>query len=69
MLEGKSAMFAFGQILTDSVAEEAIDPSLALLQVNGVSRQIPVDNFPAVSMEVQALLADRSRGQHEGPKR
>ena len=47
-----------GNILPDSEALEPIDPTLPLLQIHRIGGQIPVHDFPAVEMEVQALLPD-----------
>ncbi len=47
----------------------AVDSALALLQVDRVGGQVPVDHGVTVEMEVETLLTDRGGGQHEGPKR
>jgi len=42
-----------------------VDTALALFEVDGVARQIPVHDRMAELVEVQALLSGRRRRQHE----
>src|SRR5262249_28537989 len=62
---GQQRTILMGNLLSDHQALEPIDPSLTLFQVDGVAGKVPVDDFPAVLMEVQALLPNRSRGEDE----
>ena len=45
-------------IAPDRVALETVDASLALLEIDRVRRQVPVDDRMAVEVEVEPLLAD-----------
>jgi hypothetical protein len=45
-----------------------IDPSLSLLEVYRIGRQIPMQDVAAVQVEIQPLLADRRGCQHERPE-
>ena len=58
-----------GDVPADGVALVAVDAPLALLEVDGVGGQVPVDDGVAPEMEVQSLLPDRRGGHHEGPER
>ena len=46
-------------VLADRVAFVAVDAAFALLEVDRVVRQIPVDDDVAVGVEVESLLPDR----------
>ena len=47
-----------GDVLANGVALVAVHPSLTLLEVHGIVRQVPMHNCMAVGLEVQAFLAD-----------
>jgi chromosome segregation ATPase len=53
--------------LRGQVAEA--EARVALLEVDGGRRQVPMPKPVAVSVEVQPLLADRCRGKNEGTER
>src|SRR5688572_15253159 len=42
---------------------------LPLFEIDSVRRELPMDHRVAVRVEVEALLTDRSRGEHERPER
>ena len=54
------------QVLADEMALETVDAALALLQIDGIRRQIPMHERMAIGMEIEPLLPDRSRGKNEG---
>ena len=56
-------------VLADCVALIAVDPSFALLKVNRIGGEIPVDDDVAVGVEVEAFLPDRRADQDEWPIR
>jgi type I restriction enzyme M protein len=56
-------------VFPDGVSFVAIYPALALLQVHGVRRQVPVRDSVAVVMKIEALLPHRGRDKHERPER
>ena len=56
-------------VLADRVALVAVDPSLALLEVDRIVREIPVDDDVAVGVEVEPFLPDRRADQDERPIR
>ena len=56
-------------VLADGVTLVAIDASLTLLEVDGVAREVPVDDGVAPPVEVDPLLTDRRRRQHKRPER
>ena len=51
-----------GDLLADDEALEAVDPALALFEVDRVAGEVPVDDPAAVGMEVETLLADGGGG-------
>ena len=56
-------------VLADRVAFVAVDAPFALLEVDRVVREVPVDDDVAVGVEVEALLPDRGADQDERPVR
>ena len=56
-------------VLADRVTLVAIHATLALLEVDGVAREIPVDDRVAPPVEVDPLLSDGGGRQHERPER
>ena len=46
-----------------------VDAALALLEVHGVARKVPVDQAVAPRVEVESFLPDRRAGQQEGAER
>ena len=46
------------EVLADGVALVAVDTPFALLEVDGVRREVPVDDRVAVGVEVEALFSD-----------
>ena len=58
-----------GNILADGVALEAVDPTFALFEVDGVAGKIPVDDGVAERVEVESFLAIGCRRQDERPER
>jgi hypothetical protein len=58
-----------GDVLADGVTFVPMNATLTLLEVDGIGREVPVDDCVAVKMEIETLLADRGRGQNERPKR
>ena len=61
------------ELLSDVAANRvtlvSMDTTLALLEVNGIGREVPMHHRTAPQVEVQPLLTDRSRGQYERPER
>ena len=53
----------------DRVAPEAVHPALALFEVDRVRGQVPVHDRVAPPVEVDALLPDAGRREHERPER
>jgi hypothetical protein len=47
-------------IFPDRVSLIAVYPALALFQIDGVRRQVPVYNRMSAMMEIKTLLPDRS---------
>ena len=58
-----------GQYPSDCKTGVAVDPSLALLQVHGITRQVPVRDLGTPCVEIQSLLSDGRGGEHMGPER
>ena len=58
-----------GDVAADGVALVSVHAALALLQVDRVAREVPVDEAVAPRMEVEPFLPDRRAGQHEGAER
>lgn len=57
------------QIEADRMAFEAMNPSLALFEINRIAGQIPVIKPIAVGVKIESFLADRCGRQSEGTKR
>ena len=55
-----------GDVAADGVALVPVHAALALLEVHGVAREIPVDEAVAPGVEVEPFLPDRGAGEHEG---
>jgi hypothetical protein len=49
------------QIQADGVPLEAVDTPLALLEIDGISRQVPVIEPIAIRVKVEAFLSDGGR--------
>ena len=47
-------------------SQSPVNPSLALLQIHRIARQVPVDQAVAPGMEIEPLLPYRRAGEHEG---
>src|SRR5690349_4775741 len=47
----------------------AIDPALALLEIDRIRRQVPVNDVAAIEMEIEPLLSNRRGTEDEGPER
>ena len=58
-----------GQYPPDCKAGVAVNPSLALLQVHGITRQVPVRDCATPGVEIQPLLSDGGGGEDMGPER
>ena len=58
-----------GDVPSDGVTLVPVNAPLALLQVDRVVGQVPMDDGVAPEMEVQPLLPDRCGGEDEGPER
>ena len=56
-------------VLAHRVPLVAVDAALALLEVDRVGGQVPVDDGVAVGVEVETLLPDRGGRQDERPER
>jgi len=46
-----------------------VDPALALFQIHGIGRQVPVKYLAAIEMEIQSFLSDECRRKHKRPER
>ena len=57
-----------GDVTADGVALVPMDAALALLEVHGIARKVPVDEAVAPGVEVEPFLPDGRTGQHEGPE-
>lgn len=57
------------QIEADRVTLEPVDTPLALLEIDGISGQVPVIEPIAIRVKVEAFLSDGGRGQREGSER
>src|SRR4051794_9170594 len=58
-----------GHVLANRVALVAVNSTFALLEVDRVVRQVPVDDDVAVGVEVESLLPDRGADEDERPIR
>jgi hypothetical protein len=68
VLQARCAMRQ-SDVLTHCVPLEAVHAALALLQIDGVRRQVPVHDRVAVVVKVEPLLPHGRRRYDEGPKR
>ena len=60
---------ARGDVLADGKAAPAVDAAFTLFEVEGVVRQVPVEDLAAILMEIQSFLSDGGGYQHEGTER
>ena len=58
-----------GDVLADRVPLVAVHPALTLLEIDGVAGQVPMHDGMAPPVEIDPLLPDGSRRQHERPER
>ena len=57
------------EILANRVTFIAVNSPLSLLKVDGIWRQVPVDDCMAIPVEIKPFLTDGGRHQYERPKR
>lgn len=58
-----------GDVPPHGVALVPVHPAFALLHVDGVGGEVPVDHRVAIAVKVEALLAHRGGGEDEGAER
>ena len=57
------------QVLAYGVTHVTVHASFPLFEVDRVRWEVPMDDCVAVEVEIETLLADRGRGEHERPER
>ncbi len=62
------AAVSVGHVLPNRVPLEAVDATFALLEINRVSRKVPMHHGVAVEMEVESFLPHRRRGEDKRPE-
>src|SRR5437879_358229 len=66
--EGTRHPESLREVSANCMALVAVDAPFALLEVDWIGRQVPMNHGVAVRMKVQAFLTDRSRSEHERPE-
>ena len=68
-LEHQLVAVGLSHVAANCVVLKAVNPSLSLLEVDRIRRQVPVDDRMAVEVKIKALLPDRGGGEDEWPER
>src|SRR5690606_3511809 len=58
-----------GDVLSDRMTLEPVDPAFSLLQIHRAPGQAPMDDGMPVEVETESLLPYRGRGEDERPER